>query len=347
MRELKRKLFEPISIVPLALFRIGFGLLLFLEAVGAVFTGWVREVFLEPSVHFSFIPFSPWLRPLPGDGMVYYYLVMGAIGLFVTLGLWYRPAIIAYLVLWTLAYWMQKSHYNNHYYLLIPLMGISALLPAGRFLSLDVRLGFADRLFDVPRWSSCVYIVLLLVVYTAASLAKVQPDWLDAKPLQIWFAAKKDYLLIGDLLQERWLQLVLAYGGILFDGLIIPALIWNRTRWTAIVFALFFHLFNSFVFQIGIFPYLMLFMSVFFFPAHQVRDVFFPKLSVENEGISLVQSHSSRQNLLILLFSAFFLLMIFLPLRHHGYTGDVNWTESGHRMAWRMMLRHKVGTASF
>src|SRR5690606_16394734 len=36
-----------------------------------------------------------------------------------------------------------------------------------------------------------------------------------------------------------------------------------------------------------------------------------------------------------------------LPLRHHFIKGDVNWTEEGHRMAWRMMLRTKSGRAIF
>jgi vitamin K-dependent gamma-carboxylase len=43
----------------------------------------------------------------------------------------------------------------------------------------------------------------------------------------------------------------------------------------------------------------------------------------------------------------FALLMLFLPLRHHLYPGDVAWTEEGHYFAWRMKLRHKHGTLEF
>jgi hypothetical protein len=35
--------------------------------------------------------------------------------------------------------------------------------------------------------------------------------------------------------------------------------------------------------------------------------------------------------------------MILLPLRHHLFEGNVNWTEEGHRLSWRMMLRSKGG----
>ncbi len=34
---------------------------------------------------------------------------------------------------------------------------------------------------------------------------------------------------------------------------------------------------------------------------------------------------------------------IYLPVRHYFIPGNVFWTEEGHRMAWRMMLRNKAG----
>ena len=36
-----------------------------------------------------------------------------------------------------------------------------------------------------------------------------------------------------------------------------------------------------------------------------------------------------------------------MPLRHWAIKGDVLWTEEGHRMSWRMMLRSKSGLASY
>ena len=35
-----------------------------------------------------------------------------------------------------------------------------------------------------------------------------------------------------------------------------------------------------------------------------------------------------------------------LPLRHHFIPGDVLYTEEGHRMSWRMMLRSKQASIS-
>lgn len=344
-----KRLTAPQSSAPLAIFRVGFGLLLFLEGVGAVLTGWVRNAFILPGFTFSFIPFYPWLQPLPGDGMLYYYLVMGVLGLMVMLGLYYRPAIIGYFVLWTVAYWMQKANYNNHYYLMVLLTGIAVFLPANTYFSLDVARGAVARRDLVPQWTSLIFILLLWIVYTYAAIAKIQPDWLAAKPIKIWFLSKGDTFLVGPILVTYWFPHVVAYGGILFDGFIIPAIWWAKTRKIALVIALFFHLFNSLVFQIGIFPYLMLFMSVFFFDPIQVKAFFFSK-EAKITTKDLESYHAQRTPYtpwLLPILTVFFLIMILLPLRHHLYPGNVNWTEEGHRMSWRMMLRSKSGKASF
>ncbi len=339
-------LFKPVDIAPLALFRVGFGLLLFLEGIGAVFTGWVHRAFIEPDFTFSFIPFYPWLQPLPGQGMAYYYVVMGLLGALVMLGWYYRPAIIGYFVMWTLAYWMQKTSYNNHYYLLVLLTGMATLLPANRYFSLDTRRGAVKKTYHVPNWTRTVFLLLLWIVYTYAAVAKIQPDWLAAKPIAIWFEAKKDTFLVGPLLTQGWFQYVVAYGGIIFDALIIPAIWYRPTRWYALGIALFFHLFNSLVFQIGIFPYLMLFMSIFFFSPSSVRQFCFRGDPAPAPSIESFYSPAFKK-LVVWGWALFFLVMLLLPLRHWLFKGDVNWTEEGHRLAWRMMLRSKYGTAKF
>lgn len=332
----------PISSAPLAIFRVAFGFLLFAEGIGAILTGWVKNAFITPNFTFSFIPFYPWLQPLPGEGMIYYYLIMGLLGMLVMLGLFYRPAIVGYFVLWTLAYWMQKTNYNNHYYLLVILTGIAVFLPVNTYFSLDVVRGAVAKRNFVPRWTSLLLIGLLWIVYTYAALAKIQPDWLAAKPIKIWFSYKADTFLVGPLLVTDWFPYVVAYGGIIFDGLFIPAISWRKTRKAALVAAFFFHLFNSLVFQIGIFPYLMLFMSVFFFDSLDVRRFFF-----RDKSTLPAFTPPPARKLLVLLLAAFFAVMLYLPVRHYWYPGDVNWTEEGHRMSWRMMLRTKTGRASF
>ena len=72
--------------------------------------------------------------------MYVYYIVMGLFGLLVMVGYKYRLSMIAFTLMWTATYLMQKSSYNNHYYLW---MGVSASrvgLPANRYFSIDARL---------------------------------------------------------------------------------------------------------------------------------------------------------------------------------------------------------------
>jgi hypothetical protein len=137
-------------------------------------------------------------------------------------------------------------------------------------------------------------------------------------------------------LQAPWLPKLLAYGGIFFDGMIIPMLLWRRTRWIGVVLAVGFHLANSIIFQIGIFPYMMIGSMVLFFTPEQIQRRFFPKRSPEDTSDSPPLSKS----MLVLLLS-FLILNILLPLRHHLMPGDVTYTEEGHKMSWRMMLRAK------
>ena len=40
---------------------------------------------------------------------------------------------------------------------------------------------------------------------------------------------------------------------------------------------------------------------------------------------------------------AYLVIQIILPIRHWFIKDDVLWTEEGHRLSWRMMLRAKTG----
>ncbi|MEM7548354.1 MAG: HTTM domain-containing protein [Bacteroidota bacterium] len=331
---------EEIDNSALVLFRISFGFLIAAEGFGAILTGWVHETFVEPDFTFSFIGLE-WLQPLPGYGMYAYFAVMGSFGLAVMLGWKYRFSTIAYLVLWCGVYYMQKSHYNNHYYLLIHLLALMSIVPAHKYLSLDVKRNPKLKSMTCPRWAYVIFIVLLWIVYTYAGFSKIYDDWLEALPIKLWFSGKRNFLLIGDLLQQNWLHTMVVYGGILFDILCIPMLLWKRTRTLAFVMSLFFHLFNSAVFHIGIFPYMMIGATAFFFKPETVGRIFFKR------NAQSLQRHAKPGGkinpLVYYLFIAFFISHILLPVRYHMYPGNVHWTEEGHRLAWKMMLRTKSG----
>ncbi len=327
------------------LFRVAFGLLIMAESIGAILTGWVRRALIEPEFNFTLIGLE-WMQPLEGNGMYYYFAVMGLCGLMVAIGLYYKLSLSVFTILWTCVYWMQKSSYNNHYYLLILLCLFMLLVPAHAYFSLDAKRKNSIRSLTCKKWCINIFVLQLLIVYTFAALHKFYPGWLEGDFIRLAFAGKSSYWLIGDALQNELLQKIVIYGGILFDGTVIIFLMIPRTRKAAFIVSLFFHLFNSIVFQIGIFPYLMIASSLFFFPPDSIRKIFL-KRKPSKPHYGPVQVLSFPQQLILIGFAIYFSVQIYLPLRHHLYLGNVFYTEEGHRLAWRMMLRIKSGNLSY
>lgn len=336
-------LFKRIDNSSLITFRIFFGLLCFLESIGAIFTGWVKRVMIEPLFTFNFIGFD-WLQPLPGNWMYVYYIIMGVFGLFIMIGYKYRVSALAFALMWTATYLMQKSSYNNHYYLLFILSFIMVLLPAHHYKSVDTKQNPELISHSMPNWCRWIFILQLLILYTYAALAKIYPDWLDTSVIEILMRSKANYPLIGEVLQQKPLHYFIAYGGILFDGFIIPMLLWKRTRKWAFFTAVFFHIFNSIVFGIGIFPYLALAFSVFFFEPQTVKRLLLKSKPLYTGNDITIPKFGQLAGAVFVLY---LFIQIALPLRHYFFKDNVLWTEEGHRLAWRMMLRAKSGKAKF
>lgn len=336
-------LFRHIDNSALIVFRIIFGLLCFLESVGAIFTGWVKRTLIDPEFTFSFIGFE-WLQPLPGNWMYLYYIIMGVIGLMIMIGFKYRWSTIIFTLMWTATYLMQKSSYNNHYYLLILISSTMVFLPANRYLSVDARLNPKIKSISMPQWCGYLFIAQMFIVYTFGAIAKLYPDWLNTTFLEITLKGKQHYLLIGDFLQNKGLHHFLAYGGIFFDGFVIPLLLFKPTRNFAFLASIFFHIFNSIVFQIGIFPYLSLAFIMFFYPPKTIHNLFLKRKPYYNKNEVIIPKH---KNVLIIILVGFFTVQLVLPLRHWLIKDNVLWTEEGHRMSWRMMLRSKNGFSNF
>lgn len=340
---LHRFLFQRIDNSSLLLFRIFFGILVSLECYGAMATGWIKRTLIEPSFTFNFIGFE-WLQPLPGNGMYFYFFLMGTLGVCIALGYKYRVSIIAFFILWSAVYLMQKTSYNNHYYLLALISFLMCFLPANKGASLDAKknLGLQSKtMYAYVKW---VIVLQLLIVYTYASVAKLYGDWLDFGMVELLMKGKADYYVIGDFLQQHWVHVIMGTFGILFDLLVIPALLYKPTRKIAFILSIFFHLFNAIVFQIGIFPFLSLAFTVFFFEPETIRNIFFKTKEVHKPTMV---SNPKNKNILIAFFATYFIFQLFLPIRHHFITDNVLWTEEGHRLSWRMMLRSRRGSVLF
>lgn len=330
-------LFKPVDNIQLVLFRMVFGLLVALETGGAIATGWVKRTFIDPPFTFPFFGLEV-LQPLPGSGMYVYFGSMAVLGLMVMVGLYYRVSIIALTMMWTIVYLMQKTNYNNHYYLLVLLCFLMCLVPAHSAHSIDVYRR-QRQINDCPVWCIWIFIAQIGVVYTFAAIAKLHGDWLSGLATKTILESRFQTPLLGLLFDERWFQLFVAYAAIAFDLLITPLLLWPRTRPAAFIALLLFHLFNSYVFHIGIFPYMSIALALFFYPPDTLRQVC---LRQQQAPVVPTRMPSVSWGIAVLL-AIYLLIQIALPLRHHWIKGEVLWTEEGHRHAWRMMLRSKRG----
>ncbi|WP_430614919.1 HTTM domain-containing protein [Flavobacterium sp. JP2137] len=338
------KLARQIDNSPLIVFRIIFGLLFVCESFGAIFTGWVRINLVETHLTFSHI-YMDWLQPLPGNGMYYYFILMGLASIGVMLGYRYRWSIILLTVLWAGCYYMQKTSYNNHYYLMLIICLYMCFMPANRYASLDVKQGRVTQKLTMFAAYSYLFVIQIAILYFYATVAKFYPDWLDGTfSKNLYGGLHNSPEFFKKIFAQPWFYMSITYLGILFDGLIVPLLCWKKTRNFAVAISLVFHLFNSVTLHIGVFPYFALSFALFFYPPNDIRRWFFKKkpVAVIEEG-AVEKAPIGLWSFL----GVFLFVQLLLPLRHWVIPGDVLWTDEGHRLSWRMMLRQRAGYTNY
>jgi len=340
----KELCFRQVSSAPLVVFRILFGALLFYSTVRTIYKGWVHELYVLPTYHFTFIKDLP----LPSENTIYAIFGLLALSsLFMIFGLFYRISATVFFLLFTYVELIDKTYYLNHYYLVSTLVFWMILVPAHRSYSLDSLIFPKIKTTICANWCILIFKVQLSMVYFFAGLAKVNADWLlQAQPLATWLPGRYTLPVIGKWLYLKEVAFLFSWLGCLYD-LFIWAFLWfKRTRPLAYFFVLVFHILTGILFpRIGMFPYIMIVSTVIFFSAdwHQKLLHFLPNNSL-NEN-----DRSSKKNALLVpyLLTAYFLVQLYLPLRHLQYPGNLFWNENGYRFSWRVMLMEKNGFTNF
>ena len=343
-----KKLFQPIDIAPLIFFRVVVGFLITLELTGEVVTDYNSD-FFHPEFHFSYI-FFEWLEPWPPFWMHLHFLFNILMGIFVTIGLFYRFSAILLFLGTSSAFLMEKSVYINHTYLYCLTAFLMIFLPANRAWSVDAKRNPEIIRGSVPAWTVWILVFQISVVYFFAGLAKLNPDWFAGVPLKYWLAPKSHYYIIGPILEQEWLPYVMSWGGAAFDTLVVPLMLWKRTRPYAFAVAVFFHLTNVSIFGIGTFPWYSIAMTALFFEPEKFRR--FPVLRKKlpsfqpiNYSISLRPAYQKTVGVFL---GLYVLVQIMIPARQYYYpTSNPSWTEEGHNFSWHMMLRGKTGSVSY
>jgi len=338
---------SPVHILPLVILRIAFGLLMLGSLLRFLWRGWVYDFFIAPEFHFTYMGFG-WVQPLPPAGMyaVFAILMVATIG--IIFGAFYRLSIITFFLLFSYVELIDKATYLNHYYFISVVSLILIFLPSNAYFSVDAKRNPDIRRTHIPLLAIFVLRLQLGIVYFFAGFAKLNPDWMfEGVPLAIWLRANTGFPLIGQLFDYHWMALLMSWAGAFYDLTIPFWLSWRRIRPFAYVTVIVFHVMTGMLFNIGIFPYVMIATTLIFFDVQdcQAFAKFF-RFSYSPEEAPAIQpkSLSTRAGIVLILF---FMYQIMMPLRHYLYPGNTNWTMEGYNFAWRVMLNEKTGYTTF
>jgi len=340
-----------LPIYPLVSLRIILGLMLTLSTLRFIVLGWIEDHYLEPVMRFHYFGFE-WLPLLPPLGIYLVHYCMLISSILVVLGWKYRIASILLFLSFTYTELLDLTYYLNHYYFVSLACFLLIWVPANRYFSLDAWFRPSLILLEVPAWTQRIFMLQIGIVYFYAGIAKINYDWLmEALPLRIWLPPNNHLPLIGEIFNWKITPYVFSWFGMLYDISIAFWLLWRVSRPWAFITVVVFHTMTGILFQIGVFPLVMIGAALIFFSPvwHQkVQEIIsrifrFKKLSIVQPTVQLQPAGVFLKTAL----GMYLLFQIVFPWRFLLYPGNRFWTEEGYRFGWRVMLMEKAGTADF
>lgn len=347
----------------LAVFRIVFGVLMLFSVLRSMLKGWVKTLYIDPTYYFTYYGFE-WVKPLGSVGMYLLFGVMIISLLGIILGLYYRLNTSLFFIAFTYVELIDKSNYLNHYYLISLISFLLIFIPTHSYFSLDCLRKPALLTKKINLWSVDILKIQIGMVYVFAGLAKLNSDWLlEALPLKIWLPAKANVPLIGSWFLYEEVAYLFSWFGAIYDLLIVFFLLYKPTRLFAYALVIIFHILTAILFPIGVFPYVMIGLTLIFFSPDFHQKIIAkiqillrkigrfdnvlkkPKLSLPNKS-EIISKKLSREWIGIGL-SLYLIWQLALPFRHLLYPDKLFWTEEGYRFSWRVMLMEKAGQAFF
>ncbi len=360
-----RWLAAPADIASLAAFRVLFGLVMAAGMIRFLAKGWVTEIYLRPRFHFPYPGFE-WIRPWPDEWMHVHFVLLALLALMIAVGYYYRAATVLFCLGFTYVELLDQTSYLNHYYLVSLFSGLLIFLPAHRAWSVDAWRKPSLQCDAAPACALNLLRFQIGVVYVFAGLAKLNSDWLlRAQPLRIWLAARSDLPLIGSWLQQEWVAYAASWFGATYDLTIVFFLLRHRTRPAAFLAVVVFHVATWLLFNIGMFPWIMIASSTLFFAPDWPRRFLAtcatiagrltPRGRWSHRLDALARPAACpkvvalrRPRLAAALLVAYAVIQVLLPLRPYLYNSEhPAWTYRGFNWAWQVMIAEKTGYVEF
>jgi hypothetical protein len=337
---LEARLRAPVDGASLAVFRIAFGTIMAWELIRYFWLNRIESYYIAPKLLFPYWGFA-WLPRLHGAANNWAFVALIVLALAIACGAFYRQATLLFCLGYSYFFLLDQTHYQNHLYLFCLLAALLSCVDAHHVWSVDA---WRKRLAPtIPGWHVALLTFQVGIVYFFGGLNKISHEWLSAVPMDIQ---------LGELRQLDWAPAIVhrpiaahvfAWGGLLIDVCAVPLLLLRRTRLFMLAGLACFHVFNSAIFSIGVFPWFMLIgTTIFFAPSWPRRLV---RFSNPERPDTLPASHRGvRGRLVLFALAGYVALQLLLPLRHHLYPGTWLWTRDGEYFAWTMKLNVRSGT---
>ncbi|XP_006616444.1 vitamin K-dependent gamma-carboxylase [Apis dorsata] len=248
-------LYRPSDPASLGVVRALFGLCMVLDVVEERGLGDVDIKWGDPmECHF---PLIHGMKPLSLPWMISIYTIMwiGAFG--IMLGSRFKIACACFLIPYWYIFLLDKSYWNNHTYL----YGIVVILfwgtGADKYFALDAsETKRSDN--TVPLWNYFILKFQFFALYFLAGLKKSGVEWLSGYAManlsRHWVFSPFRLFLTT----EQTDFFIVHWFGFIFDLTVGFWMLFDKTRIPAMVFCTAFHLMNSRLFSIGMFPYVCL-----------------------------------------------------------------------------------------
>jgi hypothetical protein len=214
-----------------------------------VVDGWQGRIYSDA----FYEPYAAWYPELPGAVYVGLLWLAAAAAVAMSLGLLARLATATTFAIVAYNVFLSTTHFHNNRAYLLIVLGLLAVAPCGRELSLDAwarrRRGRPARDPSAPGWPLWLLRFECAAIYGASGLSKlVDPDWfggtvtwqrvvrardeLEAWPLPDWAVS---------VLTERSFHTGAAKFIVLTELFIAAGLWWRGTRYAAVWVAVVFH----------------------------------------------------------------------------------------------------------
>jgi vitamin K-dependent gamma-carboxylase len=333
MEKLWKMCMRPVDSASIVVHRFLLGAILSVSSVRFLASGWVERCYETPTLFFRYYGFE-WVKVLPAPWMHVAYVALALLAALFAFGVAPRLTALSFFLLFTYVELIDVTNYLNHYYLVSILMLLYALLPVRRGAS-------------IPAWVLYLLRAQVAIVYLYAAVAKMGSDWLvHGQPLGIWLASREETPIIGPLLVLPFVPLLASWAGFLNDLLAPFLLSYRRTRLFGFAMVVVFHAITHLLFDIGVFPFLMIANATLFFDPAWPRRL--PRAArIFGEAARPSAWGQTRRAWAIGLVALHLGFQVFFPLRTFAYGGDVLWHEQGMRWSWRVMLRKKTGDVNF